>query len=344
MIRAMIVDDEHFVRVGLRMTMPWDKFSIEVVGEARNAEEALKLLEKESFDLMFIDISMPGMNGLDLVNLVRMQYPDISTVILTCHQEFDYVQKALRFGAVDYLVKTQLELDVMEQALERIVSRISVARLDQTAAMIPIDSNPSSEEMKELWLQVSWLMDEDLFSQMMSKLEQQKAGNCAVILKKALEYWAECLPAYSEIFEKDSIDKDVQREQILQWMKDIRNAAVSRLIWTNYTEEVIKQILLAVDYIQQCDGKQPSQAELCVHVSMSRSYFSKCFRGVVGVSFATYIQNVGLNRAKLLLMNTNYPVYRVAEEVGFQDEKYFSKLFRERTGFLPSQYRSNMRF
>ncbi|WP_136604211.1 response regulator transcription factor [Paenibacillus dokdonensis] len=340
MIRAMIVDDEHLVRVGLRMTMPWEKFKIEVSGEARTAEEALKLLEKESYDLMFIDISMPGMNGLDLVSLVKEQYPEISTVILTCHQEFDYVQKALRFGAVDYLVKTQLELDVMEQALERIVSRVSEARTNQEESTIkPITPAPSREDLKKLWYQISWLLDDILLSQMTGMLKLQKLDECSTICKEASTYWAICLPVCGDIF-KETIDKEKNEEHILG---DIRKAAVSRLIRTNYTEDVIKQILLAVDYIHHCNGRQLTQAQLCVHIGMSRSYFSKCFRDIVGVSFGSYIQNVGLNHAKLLLLETNYPVYRIAEEVGFQDEKYFSKLFRERTGMLPSQYRSSQR-
>lgn len=343
MIRAMIVDDEHLVRVGLKMTMPWDKFSIKVTGEARNAEEALKLLEKESFDLMFIDISMPGMNGLDLVNRVGTLYPDISTVILTCHQEFEYVQTALRFGAVDYLVKTQLEIDVMEQALQRIVLRMGEAESNRPEAVTQAEASTSSEDMKELWFQVKWLLDDSLFTRMISIMEHRKSGNHAAILKESSTYWAQCLPVYADIFEEKSMGRDEHWKQASQWMSDIRKAAVSRLVRTNYTEEVIMQILIALDYIHQCEGKQPPQSELCLHVNMSRSYFSKCFKDVVGVSFSTYIQNVGLNRAKALLMETNYPVYRIAELVGFQDEKYFSKLFRERTGFLPSQYRSSMR-
>jgi len=341
MIRAMIVDDEHLVRVGLKMTMPWDQFSIEVAGEARNAEEALMLLEKESFDLMFIDISMPGMNGLELLGLMRTRYPDISTVILTCHQEFEYAQKAIRLGAVDYLVKTQLELDVMEQALERIVARISQDRPEQVESRILSASVPSSEEMEQLWFQVRWIMDDELLDQMISTLQQISADHCAGILQSASTYWADCLPVYAGALKIDAADTYDRIDQALRWMKDIRQAAVSRLIRTNYTEEVITQILIAVDYIHHCEGKQPSQAELCMHVNMSRSYFSRCFRDIVGVSYTTYIQNVGLNRAKWMLMETNYPVYRIAEEVGFQDEKYFSKLFRERTGFLPSQYRSS---
>lgn len=341
MIRAMIVDDEHLVRVGLRMTMPWDQFSIEVAGEARNAEEALKLLEKESFDLMFIDISMPGMNGLELVGLMRTRYPDISTVILTCHQEFEYAQKAIRLGAVDYLVKTQLELDVMEQALERIVARISLDKPEQGNSGIRPVTSPSSEEITQLWFQVRWIMDDELLDQMMSTLEQPNADPCAGLLQSACAYWADCLPVYADVFDKGATDTYDRGDQASQRMRNIRKAVVSRLVRTNYTEEVITQILIAVDYIHHCEGKQPSQAELCTHVSMSRSYFSRCFKDVVGVSYGTYVQNVGLNRAKMLLTETNYPVYRIAEEVGFQDEKYFSKLFRERTGYLPSQYRSS---
>ncbi|MFD0711498.1 response regulator [Paenibacillus sp. GCM10027626] len=128
MMNVLIVDDEWFVRQGLISLMPWSDFGMRVAGEACGGEEALQMLQQQRFELVFVDLTMPGMSGFELMREIRLQDPYMKMVVLTCHQDFEYVQEALRLGVIDYLVKTALAKDKMREALERIANRVQLER------------------------------------------------------------------------------------------------------------------------------------------------------------------------------------------------------------------------
>lgn len=103
--RILIVDDEILVRVALKTLIPWEQHGFGIIGEAANGVEALELLNREACHIILSDIRMPEMNGLDLMNHVRVKWPEIRFIILSNHNDFEYVQKALRLGAADYTLK-----------------------------------------------------------------------------------------------------------------------------------------------------------------------------------------------------------------------------------------------
>lgn len=93
MIKVMIVDDDKLVRKGLISAMPWGDFDMEVVGEASNGEKALEFIADHAVDLLLTDLSMPVMSGIELLKVVRKQYPNMYTVVLTFHQDFEYIKR-----------------------------------------------------------------------------------------------------------------------------------------------------------------------------------------------------------------------------------------------------------
>jgi len=123
MIRALVVDDEKRVRKGFISLANWASYGIEIVGEAKDGLSALEALGSMQLDLMFVDIGMPGMSGFELIEQARGRYPWTKAVILTCHHEFDYVQEALRLGAIDYIVKTLLNKNNVDETMQRIAKR-----------------------------------------------------------------------------------------------------------------------------------------------------------------------------------------------------------------------------
>ena len=124
MIQVLIVDDEYLVRKGLIQTLPWEKYNMRVAGEANNVQSALEFLENTAVDLVFTDITMPNDSGLKLVETIRKNYKNTHVVIITCHRDFAMIQEALRLGAIDYMVKTELEEIVLENSFSRIQKRI----------------------------------------------------------------------------------------------------------------------------------------------------------------------------------------------------------------------------
>ncbi|TVY03089.1 response regulator transcription factor [Cohnella terricola] len=132
MIKVLVVDDDHLVRRGFISMMPWSQHGMEVVGEASNGLKALEFLQEHSVDLLIVDLLMPIMSGMELMREVRKLYPSLHIVVLTFHQEFEYIQESLRLGAVDYITKLELENEQMDSVLERISQRVLEKTRDQT--------------------------------------------------------------------------------------------------------------------------------------------------------------------------------------------------------------------
>ncbi len=117
----MIIDDDGLARKGLISCMPWADYNMEVVGEASNGLSALEFLEHTAVDLALVDIDMPNMGGLQFIEHAKSRYPGLNYVVLTIHTEFEYIQQALRLGAIDYIAKSQFD----QENLNGILSRIS---------------------------------------------------------------------------------------------------------------------------------------------------------------------------------------------------------------------------
>jgi two-component system, response regulator YesN len=105
MYNLMIVDDEDFVRDGLKEYVKWDEMGFNVVFDTDSAENAMEILENERIEVVLTDIMMPDVDGLELISKIKKLNPDVFTLILSGYGEFEYAQKALRLGAVDFLTK-----------------------------------------------------------------------------------------------------------------------------------------------------------------------------------------------------------------------------------------------
>ncbi|WP_426451453.1 response regulator transcription factor [Paenibacillus sp. S-38] len=118
LLTVLIVDDEEPLRQELR-SFPWEAYGAELAGEAENGEEALELCSRIRPDVIVTDITMPLMDGLELVRRVREQGMPAQVILLTCHSEFGYAREALKLGALEYLVKVSLDEEDLGQALGR---------------------------------------------------------------------------------------------------------------------------------------------------------------------------------------------------------------------------------
>lgn len=120
MKRILLVDDEHFVRVGIKSNIDWKKNGFVIEDEAENGAEALEKIMCRMPDIVFLDITMPVKSGLEVLKEVRERGYKGYIVMLTCHEEFRLVQQAMRFGADDYVLKNDLIGDKMLHFLTQI--------------------------------------------------------------------------------------------------------------------------------------------------------------------------------------------------------------------------------
>ena len=104
MTRVLVVDDHAVVRQGVMQILSRGLGSVEL-GEASDADEAIRLARKEPWDVAVIDISMPGRSGLDLLDELRHERPGLPVLVLSMHQEDQMATRALRAGAAGYMMK-----------------------------------------------------------------------------------------------------------------------------------------------------------------------------------------------------------------------------------------------
>jgi two-component system response regulator YesN len=131
LIRTIIVDDETMFRYAMRTCIDWTSYGFELVGDAQDGLEAQKLIEFAAPDVVFTDIKMPRMDGLELINYIKKNYPDIIVIILSCHSEFTYVQQAIKSGAKDYILKLSMNPDSLGMMLEELRLYFAKTRSDQ---------------------------------------------------------------------------------------------------------------------------------------------------------------------------------------------------------------------
>lgn len=126
MWKMLIVDDEPMARKHIRSNFPWSRWEIKITGEAANGMEALAFCASSVPDIALIDITMPVMDGLTLMNRLKEDYPTVQCIILTAHRDFEYAQQAIQNGAVGYVLKSPVHIDEMETALKRAILNIQM--------------------------------------------------------------------------------------------------------------------------------------------------------------------------------------------------------------------------
>jgi two-component system invasion response regulator UvrY len=155
MYRILIADDHPIVRRGLRQILEETRFVISV-DEASNGREAIELVKKGKFDIVLLDISMPGMNGLEVLEELKKLKPSMPVLMLSIYPEEDYAVRALKAGASGYLTKKSApdELVIAIKKLYRGERYISPSLADYLASHLtddkdkPLHKNLSNREFQ----------------------------------------------------------------------------------------------------------------------------------------------------------------------------------------------------
>lgn len=122
-MKILLVDDEIVALNALKKRVDWMKYGFTEVFAAQDVTAAVEIVEKERIDLILCDVEMPGGNGLGFIEQIKDTRPRIRSVIVTCHAEFDYVQKAIRCGARDYILKP-IDYEELESLLLQLTQEI----------------------------------------------------------------------------------------------------------------------------------------------------------------------------------------------------------------------------
>lgn len=123
MWKTLIIDDEKPVRIAISKLGKWSHFQIEPPLMASNGKEALTIMREIHPDLVFVDMSMPIMDGIAFLKTASAEFPDSRFIIISGYDDFFYAQQAIRYGVMDYLLKPIVETD-LNTAIQRAVESL----------------------------------------------------------------------------------------------------------------------------------------------------------------------------------------------------------------------------
>ncbi|MBC7960023.1 MAG: response regulator [Vallitaleaceae bacterium] len=133
MYNVLIVDDEHFVRMSLKNIIPWEKYDLNIGFEASDGEKAIEIIRNNKIDILITDIEMPRIGGIELLERIKADNIDIEIIVISCHDQYDYVRKSMKLGAYDYFFKpTMFPEDFLRILLEvknRVEAKVKIRSL-----------------------------------------------------------------------------------------------------------------------------------------------------------------------------------------------------------------------
>jgi two-component system response regulator YesN len=149
MYRMLIVEDFFYDREEAKTIINWQDFNIEIVGAVENGIEALESIPMCQPDIVFTDIEMPRMDGMELTQRIKQQYPSIKIVFMSCHSEFEYARNALKLDVSAYITKPFMQQEVSE-VFHQLCNEITSEReREQKRKMLEEKASKSEYLMRE---------------------------------------------------------------------------------------------------------------------------------------------------------------------------------------------------
>ena len=493
LITVLVVDDEEDIRKGIAYMIDWNSMGFSIIGEASNGSEALNLIRKQHPAVVITDIRMPGMDGMQLIEILHEEFPETKVVLLSGYSDIEYYRKALSFMIFDYILKpsnpdeftkilirlrnsiykekqskrsmvlagelflnrmltSEYTDEYIESQLDSLDIKLSgppfhlaiitgktrslkTIQLENMLTFRGIDNqffmllSGCSKQETEAYIQEfieEYAQSERLYvsiSPEFSTLEKiGQAYNQVLITAKEHMLFPEIptlwyqdlssskfqiggkqIPAINMIVndvirnDADAIKEDLNSafEDILKakdagfnrldylctaiyyqclekalWLglyippvselydfltrisstEEIRNRMESILLMlsenfhqysSSNKEKVVRDINQIID--EEYQNPQMSLTYISSRIKKSEAYISSLYKAETGQTILSRITQLRLDQAKKLLRSTTMKTYRIAEQVGYTDCSYFSKLFRKTTGMTPLEFRSNSR-
>ena len=142
MLTALIAEDEMLVRMGISSSVPWSELNIAVVGEARDGQEAWELYQKYRPDIVILDLLMPKMNGIELLERIRRADPRCAAIVVTSVDQSETLDRIRGLGISAILHKMTMKRDDINEAVRKVCDALRPARSD---------SSPSAMREKQAW-------------------------------------------------------------------------------------------------------------------------------------------------------------------------------------------------
>jgi two-component system response regulator YesN len=325
-IQVLLVDDDRLARAGLRQLLPWADYGMLVVGEAANGQKALEFLEQCAADLVMVDLSMPVMDGMEMIRACKRLYPELAFAVMTFHEDFERVQEALRLGVLDYISKLKLESEDAGLVLRRIAERFREQASAKHARQL--DESTCERFRHPLWLSDDLCMDQLERNILSSGYD---IHDLAMLINESMvrienAAGIKCLPL-------PSLD---DAGAVVGFLKRYRKHAAAEAERGDSAEA---RVIHAAELINDNYTDAIKTADIASRVNLSRGYLSGCFKNLMGVTINEFLQRKRVREAMRLIKDGGVSIREAARVVGYENYKHFKDVFIEITGMSPGEYR-----
>ena len=361
MYKVVLVDDEIWSLEGLEASFEWEINGFQVVGKFTDSLKAAARIMEIKPDVVFTDIRMPDMTGLELMERVRSQNRDVEFVMVSGYAEFDYARQAVRQGACDYLLKP-VDLEETDAILERLHQMLKYRKEAADEILIQRILYEGQEEEKLLPIagcrkvQAAVILGDEMKAsvcrQIQKYLQEENrkyvllipAGKKIVLLYEAFEDektegWIRYLEGLGENF-YIGLSQTGEGGDARLLLKEAIAASSGKFIGKQlemhkgYNENFMRLL----EYVEENYTKKLNLKTLSEQFFLNVSYCSELFKKVTGMNFSDYLTRLRMEKAAKLLSTGKYKVREVAEMTGYSDAFYFSKVLKKYFGVTPARF------
>lgn len=373
MIKVLIADDEVTIRKGLKKLLLSFDLDLVVNNDSSDGELAIDIAKKFKPDIMLVDINMPFLNGLDFLEQIKEYLPYTVTIIISGYDEFEYARRALQLGVFDYLLKPinrKKLYEIMSNAIDEYKHKMQERKYFKLLKNDIIEDRSFLEE-RILRLCLDKKLDKTFIEDKLKLLDMKRTSPLVIYIiddeSRILLEHMDFIRGHA--FYKDdllviisNLDKNVEeikkkivkncnryigRETVIS--SKVSEKGIYSLYDTfKYLQKIHNDkrpdaiIIRAIEYIRKnYDDSQLSLQSLSERFHVSSSYLTRMLRQELGLSFIEYLTELRLNKAISLLESSSEDVLicDIAEKIGYSSQHYFSRIFKNKTGFTPKQYK-----
>ncbi|OXM87812.1 response regulator transcription factor [Paenibacillus rigui] len=336
-MRLLIVDDEPIIRKGLaRMAEQYFVPMLEI-RTAENGVRAMEMIREQTPDVVFTDIRMPKMDGMELSRLIHEFDDRIQVVVISGYNDFTYAQKCMSYGVKHYLLKPVTKPD-----MDEILDKLFKAKVKGYISL------KKYEDWIEKVEQTIWLLQPDelerltqewkaycLHSDMNLSPLKELLLDCLNVLAKRLHRKTSAIATDYPQLQADSKEEafeafEAQLGSMLSNLERNRSG--------NYKDPMQE----ARAYIDNHLSQEVTLEEVAEMVGLTPTYFSSLFKKMTHETFVQYRIKRRIEKAQALLAMPHVKLSDVAAEVGYEDYPHFTKMFKKMTGLSPTEFRSKL--
>lgn len=366
MYSVLLVDDEELALVSLRCALPWEDYGFTKILATTDPGQARVCLDSQRIDAAFVDIRMPGINGLELIEQARQAGCKTTFVIVTGYSDFSYAKKAIRLQTMDYCLKP-VEPEEMTRLLKKLSDRIREKHLSTDPALVLkllSDLSYSEDFLKSLWpdempsktsLLLARCADWDRFFKAADKTSPYQFLFCSG--KEVLIFWQDTDPDtkeacqdFAEAFSASCLvvtSVCETKAEALQYTlhrmlteMDGQSRKTGLIPISPLSPEMTQTFSKVLAFIDEHYAENLTLAELSHRFGICYSYLSVMFKKSMNLSFSAYLTRARLTHACQMLTETRMKVTTISDKVGFNDYHYFCNVFKHTFGMSPLHYRN----